>query len=62
MIIIFKKQERYFIYNILSDKHRNFLTIILVEKEKVFYLLDGENEVRCFLISSTFAVDLIKVI
>lgn len=28
----------------MSEKHRNFLTIILVDKEKVFYLFDGEND------------------
>lgn len=58
---MFKDKERYYVYNSLSEYHKYFLTILKAEKYNVYYCFDGDDEVRCFDVSSSFAVDLIKV-
>ena len=62
MDIIFKEKERYYVYNSLSEYHKYFLTIMKVVKNVIYYCYDGDDEVRCFDVSSTFAVDLIKAL
>lgn len=59
---IFKKGERYVVFNGLSEKHNNFLTIIAVNNDLIYYLFDGESLIQCFSSSSEFAVDLIKLV
>ncbi len=61
-LIKFKEKERYRIYNTLSDNHGYFLTIIKVIKNKVYYLFDGDEEIKCFEVGSQFELDLIKVV
>ena len=38
-----------------------YLTIIKVDDDLVYYLFDGKDQVHCFSKSSEFAVDLIKL-
>ena len=59
---IFKEKERYFVFNGLSEYHKYFLTIMKVDRNTVYYCYDGDDEVRSFDVSSSFAVDLIKAI
>lgn len=61
-MIRFKEKERYRIYNTLSDNHGYFLTIIKVIKNKVYYLFDGDEEIKFFEVGSQFEFDLIKVV
>ncbi len=58
----FKEKDRYKIYNYLSDNHGYFLTIIKVIDNFVYYLFDGDDEVKFFELGSNFEVDLIKII
>ncbi len=60
--LAFKEKERYRIYNSLSEKHGYFLTIIKVDKNIVFYLFDGDDEMKFFEVGSKFEIDLIKII
>lgn len=58
----FQKGERYRVFNALSENHGEYLTIIKVEDDLIYYLYDGKDQVRCFSKSSEFAVDLIKLV
>lgn len=60
--IKFREKERYRIYNTLSENHGYFLTIIKVLKNKVYYLFDGDEEIKFFEVGSQFEFDLIKVV
>lgn len=60
--MIFKEKERYYVYNNLSEYHKYFLTIMKVVQNIIYYCYDGDDQVRCFDVGSTFAVDLIKVL
>lgn len=62
MILIFKEKDRYKIYNGLSEKNGYFLTIIKVIDDIVYYLFDGDEEVKHFKLGSDFEFDLIKAI
>ena len=58
----FKVGERYRIFNEVSENHGNYLTIINVYKDLIYYSFDGSDLVQCFSRSSEFAVDLIKLV
>lgn len=60
--MIFKEKERYRIYNMLSENHGYFLTIIKIKGNVIYFLYDGIDEVKWFNVGSNFAVDLIKVV
>lgn len=62
MVLIFKEKDRYRIYNGLSEKNGYFLTIIKVIDDTVYYLFDGDEEIRDFKLGSDFELDLIKAI
>ena len=61
ILINYKKGERYKVYNALSDYHGYFLTIVKKINNVVYYLFDGNEEVKYFEVGSNFEVDLIKV-
>ena len=54
--------ERYRVFNEVSENHGNYLTIININKDLIYYLFDGSDQVQCFSSSSEFAVDLIKLV
>lgn len=54
--------ERYRVFNVLSENHGKYLTIIKVDNDQIYYLFDGCDDVQCFSISSEFEVDLIKLV
>lgn len=58
----FQKGERYRVLNVLSENHGEYLTIIKIDDDFVYYLFDGKDQVHCFSKSSEFAVDLIKLV
>lgn len=58
----FKEKERYRIYNTLSENNGYFLTIIKLINNRVYYLFDGDEEIKFFEVGSQFQFDLIKVV
>lgn len=60
-ILAIKEKNRYKVYNTLSDYHGYFLTIIKIIDNKVYYLFDGDDEIKYFELGSNFEFDLIKV-
>ena len=57
----YKEKERYRDFNTLSENHGYFLTIIKVIDNIVYYLFDGDDEVKFFEVGSEFDFDLIKL-
>lgn len=57
----YKEKERYRVFNTLSENHGYFLTIIKVIDNIVYYLFDGDDEVKFFEVGSEFDFDLIKL-
>ena len=57
----YKEGERYRIYNPLSDNNGYFLTVVKVINKIIYYLFDGEDEVRFFIKEDQFSTDLIKI-
>lgn len=58
---IFRKGDRYRIYNSLSEKNGNFLTIIKIVDNIIYYLFDGDDEIKFFEVGSKIENDLIKI-
>ncbi len=58
----FKIGERYRVFNEVSENHGNYLTIINIKRDYVYFIFDGSDLVQCFSMSSEFAVDLIKLV
>lgn len=61
VILLFEEKDRYRVYNTLSDYHGYFLTIIRIIDGSVYYLFDGDDEIKNFELGSKFEFDLIKV-
>ncbi len=61
MKLEFQEKGRYKIYNALSDNNGYFLTIIKVIDNIVYYLFDGDDEIKYFEVGSNFEFDLIKI-
>ena len=57
----YKEKDRYKFFNTLSDNHGYFLTIIKVIDNIIYYLVDGDDEVKFFEVGSEFDFDLIKL-
>ena len=57
----YKEKDRYKVFNTLSDNHGYFLTIIKVIDNIIYYLFDGDDEVKFFEVGSEFDFDLIKL-
>ena len=49
-------------YNVVSENHGKFLTIIAIKDDSIYYVYDGEDLIQCFSIRSMFVVDLIKLV
>lgn len=57
----YKEKERYRVFDTLSEYHGYFLTIIKVIDDIVYYLFDGDDEIKFFEVGSEFDLDLIKL-
>lgn len=57
----YREKDRYKVFNALSENHGYFLTIIKVIDNTIYYLFDGNDEVKFFEVGSEFDFDLIKL-
>lgn len=56
----YKIKERYKVQNVESDDNGRFLTIIKIEKDTVYYMFDGQEDIHYFQINSIFGDNLIR--